>query len=172
MKIAIAAVFAAGLFVSVDAANAQPKKDAPKTTAGGTVTMNGKTHRLVNALAYSLTDNEQKQTVVILCDKPLNAAQLKASLKKNGNAVDFDISGQRLEFVFDDKGAFRKISIYTQDGGIRNLDATEIKDHKATVAITDTAAKGRVNTTKANRNELTRNTYEFDVSFDLQLTKP
>lgn len=162
-----AAACIAGLLTLVGAAEAQEKKG----TAKGTFTMNGTTYKVVSALAYSTTVGEQKQVVVILADKPLNAALLKAALKKN-EPRDFD-PFPRLALVFDDKGVFQKMDMQTQDAGIRGLPASDVKDHKATATITDGAVKGTAATAgKEDREAINRHKYRFDVTFDVKLTKP
>src|SRR4051794_33768841 len=115
MKRLMAALIAVGLLAFVGAAGAQEKK----ATAKGTFTMDGTTYKVVSVLAYSTTVGEQKQTVVILADKPMNAAQLKAALKKN-DPREFD-PYPRIALVFDDKGEFLKMDMQTQDAGIRGL---------------------------------------------------
>jgi hypothetical protein len=166
MKRLNVALCLAGLLAVVGAPRAEEKK-----VAKGTFTMNGTTYKVVSALAYSTTVRDQKQTVVILADKPLNAAQLRAALKKN-EPRDFD-PYPRLALVFDDKGVLLKMDMQTQDAGIRGLPASDIKDHKATATITEGAAKGTAATVgKEDREAINGHKYRFDVTFDVALTKP
>src|SRR5262245_5411687 len=162
----------AGIALLVGTLPAADKKPPANAAVKATMMFDGVTYRLVNALAWSMTTDEQKRTVVVLSEKPLNAAQLRASLKKNGNADDFDPPHPRLELVFDEKGMFHHMWIQTQDGGIRNLPAGDIKDHKANVTISDSEAKGTVATAKEMFESLTKHKYSFEVTFDLKLTKP
>src|SRR6266545_6501847 len=71
MKFAFAAVVALGSFVFVEAAQAQSKKGAPTAAAKGTFTFDDKTYKVASALAYTVTVDDKKKTVVILADKPL-----------------------------------------------------------------------------------------------------
>jgi hypothetical protein len=167
MKLLFTALASAGLLAFAGAAGAQEKKAAAK----GTFTMDGKTYKVVSALAYSTTVGEQKQTVVILADKPLNAAELKAALKKNDPA-DFN-PWPRLDLVFDEKGVLRSINIHGSEAIIKHLPAENIKDKKATATISDATVKGTAATSaKEVRETLTMHTYGFDVTFDVKLTKP
>lgn len=172
MRLFSVAVFIAGLLVLTGAAKADDKKSGRNSQATGNFVFDGTTFKIASALAYATTVGDQQQTVVILSDKPLDTAQLKRSLKKNGNDRDFNPSGSTIEFTFDDKGAFRELAIITTDGGMKHVRAESVKDHKATVTIADGSAKGRITVTKELRETLTKHTYRFDVTFDIPLTKP
>ena len=164
--------FAAGLLAIAAVASADDKKGGRTPEAKGTFAFDGKTYKVAGALAYATTVGDMKRTVVILCEKSLDAAQLKQSLKKYGDARDLIIYASTIEFAFDDKGTFRELAILTHDGGMKHVSADEVKDHKATVTITDAAAKGKLTVAKENRETLTKHTYRFDVTFDLLVTRP
>ena len=164
----MSAVLVAGLLAFVGVAAAQEKKAVAK----GTFTMNGTTYKVASAVAYTRTVDDEKETVVILADKPLNAAQLKASLKKSADGSDYD-PYPRIELTFDEKGVLVYLGMQTQDAGIKHMPAGHIKDHTASATIADTSVKGSAITNgKEDRESINRHKYRFDVTFDVKLTKP
>ena len=171
MRPHLAALAAIGLLSPAMAAD--EKTPAAKAQVKGSFTMNGATYRMANAVAYTMTVDEKKRTVIVLSDKPLDAAQLKASLKKHGTAEEFDPKVNYVELTFDDKGAFQKIWMQTQDAGIRHLPAGDIKDHKGSATTSDSGVKGSAVTLgKENRKAINGHLYQFDLDFNVPLTKP
>ena len=101
-----------------------------------------------------------KETVVILTEKPLDTAKLKASFKKNGNDDDFFPNADHIKLVFaeNDKGKLTQLAIQSGGGAvIRQGD----KNIRAEATVKDGSVQGTAGTVKADkvRDKL----FEFDV---------
>ena len=162
MKLFHAALLTAVLFVPAAGAD-----DKPSTEAKGTLTLSGKTYKMASALAYENTVRNRKETVVILSEKPLDVDKLKASFKKNGNDDDFYPFDVHVKLTFDGSGELQQLSVHAAGANIIRSGDPNIK---ATATIKDGVAKGASGTAKPDKfRDLP---FEFEIAFDVKLTKP
>jgi hypothetical protein len=165
------ALVATGLLciLSAAAGRADDKKDTPKAEAKGTLTLGDKKYTLASALAYVNPHSFGKENIVILSEKPLDTAKLKQSFKKNGNDDDFfpNVPHIKLTFREDDKG---KLTQFAFNGGGGVIIRQGDKNIRGELAIKDGAAKGSAGTVKPDKARDMK--LEFDVTFDVKLTKP
>lgn len=146
------------------------RADEKKKEAKGTLTLAEKKYEFAHAIAYENTGPfKMKETVVILTEKPLDTAKLKASFKKNGNDDDFFPNADHIKLVFaeNDKGKLTQLAIQSGGGAvIRQGD----KNIRAEATVKDGSVKGTAGTVKADkvRDKL----FEFDVEFEIVLIKP
>jgi hypothetical protein len=162
MKRRLGVLVAVGLLALMSAGNVEGQPAAAKAEASGTLTLGDKTYRFTRALAYEVTRFNKKQTVVILSEKPLDAAKLKQSLAKKGTDEDFFPFDAHLKLRFDDKGALAQSAIYAEGANILGSGDDNVK---ATIAIKDGAAKGQARMTKPDT--FFKKSYQFDATFDV-----
>jgi hypothetical protein len=170
MKLQSAALFAAGLLsLLASTGRSDDKKDGPKAEAKGTLTLGEKKYTFAHALAYVNPHRFGKENIVILTEKPLDTAKLKQSFKKNGTDDDFFPLVDHIKLIFreDDKG---KLTQFAFNGGGGAIIRQGDKNIKGELAIKDGAAKGSTSTIKADKTRDMK--FEFDVTFDVKLTKP
>lgn len=169
MKLQIVALITAGLLSHFATGLADEKKDAPKAEARGTLTLGEKKYTLANALAYVNPHSFGKETVVILTEKPLDSAKLKQSFKKRGNDGDFLPNVDHIKLIFseDDKG---KLTQFAFQGGGGAIIRQGDRNIKGEATYKDGTAKGSAGTIKADK--VRDKTFEFEVAFDVKLTKP
>ena len=171
MKLQIAALLTAGLMslLALAAGRADDKKDPPKAEAKGTLTLGDKKYTLASALVYVNPHSFGKETVVILSEKPVDIAKLKQSFKKNGTDDDFFPNGDHIKLTFreDDKG---KLTQFAFNGGGGAVIRQGDKNIKGEVTLKDGTAKGSSGTIKADKVRDMK--FEFDVTFEVKLTKP
>jgi len=166
LRIALVAV---GMLSLVAFGGAQDKKDAAKAEAKGTLTLGEKKYTFGHALAYVNPHSFGKENIVILTEKPLDTAKLKQSFKKNGNDDDFFPSTDHIKLTFreDDGG---KLTQFAFNGGGGAIIRQGDKNIKGEAVFKDGAAKGSCVTLKADKTRDVK--FEFDVAFDVKLTKP
>lgn len=163
MRLLCAGLLSAALIGLVATGRADDKKPEPKPEAKGTLTLNGKTYKLEHALAYETTKFDVKFTTIYLSEKPLDASKLKASFKKKGNDDDFHAFDAHLRLMFDDTGKLFQISMHA---GGANIILQGDPNIRAEATIKDGVAKGTAKSVKPDKD------YEFEVAFDVKLTKP
>ena len=144
-------------------------EEQPKAEAKGTLTLGGKKYRIASALAYVNPHSFGKETVVILTEKPLDTAKLEQSFKKNGNDEDFFPFADHIKLTFreDDRG---KLTQFAFNGGGGAIIRQGDKNIRGELAVKDGAARGSAGTIKPDK--LRDKPFEFDVTFDVKLTKP
>ena len=101
------------------------RADEKKSEAKGTLTLGEKKYAMAHAIAYeNMGPFKMKETVVILTEKPLDTAKLKASFKKNGNDEDFFPNADHIKLVFaeSDKGKLTQLAIQSGGGTIIRQD--------------------------------------------------
>lgn len=141
----------------------------PKEKASGTLTLDNQTFKFTSVLAYENTVRNNKETVIILSEKPLDTAKLKESFKKNGNDDDFYPTATHVKLTFDerDRGELSQLTIQS-DGGviIRSGD----KNITATATIKDDAVKGKAGMLKPDKTG--KKNFTLEASFDVKMWKP
>jgi hypothetical protein len=169
MKTQIVPLVTVGWLGLCAADRADEKKDTPKTEAKGTLTLGEKKYTFANALAYVNPDSfGGKSVVVMLTEKPVDVDKLKQSFKKRGNDNDFSPKMDYVKLIFsDDKG---KLTQFHFAGGGGGMARGGDKNINGEVTIKDGMAKGSAGTIKADT--VNNKTFEFEVVFDVKLTKP
>jgi hypothetical protein len=169
MKLQIFTLVTTGLLSLVAPGGADDKKDVPKAAAKGTLTLGEKKYTLAHAIAYVNPHSFGKETIIILTEKPLDTAKLTQSFKKKGNDDDFFPFEDHIKLTFreDDKG---QITQFAFNGGGGAVIRQGDKNIKGEAAVKDGSAKGKAGTIKADK--VRDKTFEFDLAFDVKLTKP
>jgi hypothetical protein len=162
MKLLLAASAAALLAIVNVAAPGEKKSDAK-----GTLTIEGKTYTLVNALAYEQIVFKKQEIALILSEKPLDTAKLKQSLKKNGNDDDFFPLDPHVKLSLDGAGELLQLSIHV---GGANIIRSGDRNVQTKITIQEGVVKGTSGMTKADT--FRDKPFKFDVSFDVKLMKP
>jgi hypothetical protein len=132
--------------------------------AQGTLQVAGKDFKLEHAVAYQTKSGGEKETVVLLCAKPLPIDKLKEKLKQ-GNAASFFIPEAQVQLDFDQKGKLGSVLIWADSTSI-STTGTEEGD-KVEAKFSDGKAQGKVSMSKQNSTPK----YKFDVSFDVPFIK-
>ena len=134
----------------------------PKSKAKGTLTLDGTTYRLANALAYEQTVFNKKETVVLLSEKPIDTAKLVQSLKKNSNDDDFNPVVPYVKLSLDGAGQLLQLHVYAGGANIiRSGDRNVVT--KAT--IQGGMAKGTAG--MKNADTFRDKPFSFDSEFEV-----
>jgi len=137
---------------------------ARATSAQGTLHVAGKDYKLEHVVAYETTSGDEKESVVLLCAKPIPIEELKDKLKR-GSADSFFIFEPQVQLTFDQAGKLLSVFIWADNTSISTggtMDATKVES-----SFSDGKAKGKVAMAK-DEGSLK---YDFDVGFDVALTK-
>ena len=163
---AIAILSSLALCVALNTGPAQDKKDKPVKTVTGTLTMGDATYKLESAVAFETTHSNKKRTAVLLSEKPVDLAKLKASLKKNGNDDDYFLTKPNVKLIFDEKGELAQLVIYADGANVNLIGSDKVK---ATATIKDGVVRGKGGMEKPEKFFDMK--YTFDVEFNVKLLK-
>jgi hypothetical protein len=105
----------------------------------GTLTVNGRTHKLASALAYAQKFRNRTEVVVLLSEKPLDTAKLKRSFEKHGDDGDWFPVEAHVKLTFDDGGVLQQLTI---SAGGANIIRSGDPNVKATAVFKDASAQG------------------------------
>jgi len=138
---------------------------ASQLANAGKLTVAGKTHSLSHVTVYETRQFDKVVTAVLLTERPINLAKLKASLGKPERNDDgfFDFQPQ-IKLVIDAREQVSNISIWCDNVSISGSGGDNFK---ASVAVEDGRARGTANTTKSD--EAFGKKYDFEVSFDASI---
>lgn len=145
--------------------NSTPVKrlvNAPKLPSGGKLVMGGKTYSLANVTVYETQQFDNTVTAVLLTERPINIAKLKASLAKPGRSDDDFIEFQtQIKLVIDSREQLKGVSLWC-DGVSISLSGSDTI--QASIQIEDGRARGTAKTTESG--ESFGKKYDFDISID------
>jgi hypothetical protein len=147
--------------LSRDATPAKRLVDAPKLASSGTLTLGNKTYKLAHVVAYEMMQFDKPMTTVVLSEKPLNLAKLKAALGKKAADDYFEFTPQ-VKFVIDSEDNVSSMHFWAD-----NTSVSGNSDLTGDVVIEDGRARGTVKMTKPG--EFFDKQYRFDVSFDVDV---
>jgi hypothetical protein len=143
--------------------SASPKRlaNATKLANAAKLTIGGKAVSLPNVTIYETQQFDNVVTAVLLTERPINLAKLKASLAKSRNDDDFNEFQPQIKLVFNDTEQLKGLSIWCDGLSISSSGDDNIK---ASVTIEDGRARGTAKT--AQPGETFGKKYDFEVSFD------
>lgn len=130
--------------------------NAGKLTIGGTV------YSLAHVTAYETRQSDKTVTAVLLTERPINLAKLKASLSKPAqNDDDFNEFQPQIRVVFDEREQWHGLSFWA-DG--LSVSASGSEHIKASAVIEDGRVRGSAKTTEPG--DIFGKKYSFDITFD------
>ena len=136
--------------------------DAPKLPLSGKLTMDGKTYKLANLVAYEVKVFDEKRVALFFSEKPINLDKLKAALKKDGtDSGIFEIQPQ-VRLQIDASDTVSKLDLWV-DG----VSVSSNADLAGDVIVEDGRARGTAKLTKPG--EFFGKEYTFDVTFDVEV---
>ncbi|MGC3966871.1 MAG: hypothetical protein QM775_05720 [Pirellulales bacterium] len=145
-----------------DSAPVKRLADAPVLPSAGKLTIGGRTRALAHVTVYETTQFDKVVTAVLLTERPINLAKLKASLNgPDRNDDRFNEFQPQIKLVIDADEQLSGISIWCDNLSISGTAGDNIR---ASVAIEDGRARGTVKTLEPD--EAFDKKYEFDLSFD------
>lgn len=145
-----------------DSSPAKRLANAPQLPNAGKLTIGGKTHSLAHVTVYETQQFDSVVTAVLLTERPINLAKLKASLAKpERNDDDFNEFQPQIKLMIDAREQVSGISIWC-DG--LSLSGSGWDNLQATVAIEDGRARGTAKTTESG--DAFGKKVDFDLSFD------
>lgn len=136
--------------------------NAPKLPNAGKLTIAGKVYSLAHVTVYEKQQFDDTVTAVLLTERPINLAKLKASLSQPGRSDDaFNEFQPQIKLTFNDREHLQGLSIWADNLSISVSGADNIK---ALGVIEDGRARGTAKTTESG--ETFGKKYDFDVTFD------
>lgn len=148
-----------------DSIPAKRLTDAPKLANSGTLTIGNTTWKLPHVTAFEMEQFDKPMTTVVLSEKPLDLAKLKAALGKKSADDYFEFIPQ-VKLVIDSQEVIRSMHLWADNASISGSG-----DMAGDVVIEDGRARGTSRMTKPG--EFFDKKYTFDVSFDVNvLGKP
>jgi len=135
---------------------------APLLPNAGKLTIGGRTNMLAHVTVYETRRFDEIVTAVLLTERPIDLAKLKASLAKPEQNDDaFNEFQPQIKLVIDAREQVNGINIWS-DG--LSLSGSGWDNIKASVAIEDGRARGTMKTT-ASQDAFGKKV-DFDISFD------
>jgi len=145
-----------------DSTPAKRLAEAPALANGGKLTIAGKTHALANVTVYETRQFDETVTAVLITERPINLAKLKASLAgPERNDSEFNEFQPQIKLTIDAREQVSGISVYC-DG--LSLSGSGWENLKTTVVIEEGRARGTAKTTESQ--EVFGKKVDFEVSFD------
>jgi hypothetical protein len=136
--------------------------DAAKLPNSGKLTIAGKTYSLSHVTVYETQQFDNVVTAVLLTERPIDLAKLKASLSKPArNDDDYIEFHRQIKLLFNSREELKSVFIWSDGLSINSSGADNLK---AAVVIEDGRARGIAKTTESG--ETFGKKYDFDVSFD------
>jgi hypothetical protein len=150
-----------------DSTPAKRLVDAPRLANSGTLTFGNKTYKLSNVVAYEMNQFDKPMTTVVLSEKPLNLAKLKAALGKKSADDYFEFMPQ-VKLVIDAEDNIGSMHLWADNSSISGSGSSDLAGD---IAIEDGRARGTAKLTKPG--EFFDKKYNFAASFDVDvLGKP
>jgi hypothetical protein len=136
----------------------------PVASAQSTLQVAGKDYKLEHVAAYETKSGNEKETVVLLCAKPIPSEELKDKLKR-GSADSFFIFEPQVQLTFDEAAKLSSVFIWADNNSISTGGTME--NDKVEASFKDGKAKGKVAMAKEDGDPK----YRFEASFDVPLLK-
>jgi hypothetical protein len=131
----------------------------------GKLNIGGKAYTLAHVTVYETQQFDKTVTAVLLTERPINLAKLKASLAKpERNDDSFNEFQPQMKLVFDDRERLQGLSFWA-DG--LSVSASGAEHIKASAMIEDGRVRGTAKTTESG--ELFGKKYDFNVTFDASI---
>jgi hypothetical protein len=144
-----------------DSTPARRLAGAPRLANAGTLTLGNRTYRLTSAVAYPTKQFDEPVTAIVLSERPLNVARIKAAMGKKSIEDYFEFVPQvRLIVDADDK--VRSQFIWADNTSLSGNESLA-----GDVAIEAGRARGSVKMAEAG--EFFDKKYTFAVSFDVDV---
>jgi hypothetical protein len=144
-----------------DSTPAKRLANAPKLANGGTLTIGNTNYKLSNAVAYQTKQFDDPVTVIVLSERPLNLAKIKAAVGKKSLEDYFEFVPQ-VKLVVDNEDKVRSLFIWA--------DSTSISGNESLngdIAVEDGRARGTAKLAKPG--EFFDRKYTFSLSFDVNV---
>src|SRR5262249_32917490 len=135
--------------------------DAPKLANSGTLKIGDATYRLPSVVAYAMEQFDKPMTTVVISEKPLNLAKLKASLAQKSADEFFEFTPQ-VKLLIDAEDNISSMQLWADNTSISGNG-----DLAGDIVIEDGRARGTARLTKPG--EFFDKQYTFEVSFDVNL---
>jgi hypothetical protein len=141
---------------------AKVAQNLPKLENGGQLMFGDGKWKLAHVVAYEAKQFDEIVTKVLVSEKPINMAKLKASLADDGTDNGIFELQPNINLVIDDNDSLERVSIWV-DGASVSSNA-DLEDDI-------TIANGRVRGTAkmSTPGTVSDKTYDFNVSFDLEV---
>jgi hypothetical protein len=137
----------------------------PALSNTGKLNIGGKAYTLAHVTVYETQQFDKTVTAVLLTERPINLAKLKASLAKpERNDDSFNEFQPQMKLVFDDRERLQGLSFWA-DG--LSVSASGAEHIKASAMIEDGRVRGTAKTTESG--ELFGKKYDFNVTFDASI---
>lgn len=144
-----------------DSTPAKRLVNATKLANAGTLTIGNQTYQLSSAIAYQSKQFDEPVTAIVVSEKPLNVAKIKAALGKKSIEDYFEFVPQ-VKLVIDAEDRVKSLSIWAGSTSISGND-TLVED----IVIEDGRARGSAKLAKPG--EFFDKKYTFALSFDLEV---
>jgi hypothetical protein len=135
--------------------------DAPRLANSGTLTIGNKTYKLPSVVAYEMKQFDKPMTTVVLSERPLNLAKIKAALGKKSADDLFEFTPQ-VKLLIDAEDNLSSMHLWAD-----NVSVSGNGDMSSEIVIEDGRARGTARMTKPG--EFFDKKYSFQVSFDVEL---
>lgn len=135
--------------------------NVPRLTNSGTLTIGDKTYQLPNVVTYEMKESDKPVTAVVLSEKPLNLAKLKAALGKKSIENYFEFIPQ-VKLIVDANDQVTSMAIWAD-----NFSMNSNQNLSGDVVIEDGRARGTAKMTEPG--DFFDKKYTFDVSFDVDV---
>ena len=141
---------------------AKVTQNLPKLKNGGELTFGDGQWKLAHVVAYEVKQFDEIVTKVLVSEKPINMAKLKASLAEDGTDSGIFELQPNIDLVIDDNDSLERVSIWV-DGASVSSNA----DLEGDVTISDGRVRGTARLSEPGT--VSDKTYNFNVSFDLEV---
>jgi hypothetical protein len=139
--------------------------DAPRLANSGTLTLGNKTYKLSSVAAYEMKQFDKPMTTVVLSEKPLNLAKLKAAVGKKSADDYFEFVAQ-VKLVIDAEDNVGSMQLWADNSSISGSG-----DVAGDIVIEGGRARGTARLSKPG--DFFGKKYSFEASFDVDvLGKP
>jgi hypothetical protein len=150
-----------------DSTPAKRLVDATRLANAGTLTFGNRTWKLPSVVAWEMKQFDKPMTTVVLSERPLDPAKLKAVLGKKSADDYFEFTAQ-VKLVIDAEDKISSMQLWADNSSISGSGNTDVAGD---IVVEDGRARGTARMTKPG--EFFDKKYTFEVSFDVDvLGKP
>ncbi|MFO1002777.1 MAG: hypothetical protein U0936_20805 [Planctomycetaceae bacterium] len=145
--------------------NSKPARVAqnlPKLKNGGELTFGDGQWKLAHVVAYEVRQFDEIVTKVLVSEKPINMAKLKASLAEDGTDSGIFELQPNITLDIDDNDSLDRVSIWV-DGASVSSNA----DLEGDITVSEGRVRGTAKLSEPGT--VSDKTYDFNVSFDLEV---
>lgn len=143
---------------------AKVAQNLPKLENGGELTFGDGQWKLAHVVAYESKQFDEIVTKVMVSEKPINMAKLKASLAEDGTDNGIFELQPHVTLEIDDNDSLQRVAIWV-DGASVSSNA----DLEDDITIADGRVRGTAKLTEPGT--VFDKTYNFNVSFDLEVMR-